>query len=282
MRNMSRVYKSIIVKSRPLRRAFQKFSIVRVIRRVRITLRYLFKRNWLALKWATKKTEESNFYYDLTQRNINYLVNLISHVTGKKIDEIESDEDLKNHLVQGLRTGGYSKQIKVKYARRVAWYSFVRAIKPKLVIETGVDHGVGSCVLAAALIRNTDEGYPGRHMGTEINPEAGFLFDGPYSKVGEIVYQDSIVTLGGIKESIDLFINDSDHSSEYELREYETISRILSSNSIILGDNSHASQSLMEFSRANERDFVFFREEPKDHWYPGAGIGISYVNKRID
>jgi hypothetical protein len=24
------------------------------------------------------------------------------------------------------------------------------------------------------------------------------------------------------------------------------------------------------------RNFVFFKEQPKAHWYPGAGIGISY------
>jgi hypothetical protein len=24
------------------------------------------------------------------------------------------------------------------------------------------------------------------------------------------------------------------------------------------------------------RAFLFFREQPQDHWYPGAGIGIAY------
>jgi hypothetical protein len=32
--------------------------------------------------------------------------------------------------------------------------------------------------------------------------------------------------------------------------------------------------ALAEFSERSGRRFVFFSERPKDHWYPGAGIGI--------
>jgi hypothetical protein len=24
------------------------------------------------------------------------------------------------------------------------------------------------------------------------------------------------------------------------------------------------------------RNFLFFKEEPEEHWYPGAGIGIAF------
>ncbi len=30
------------------------------------------------------------------------------------------------------------------------------------------------------------------------------------------------------------------------------------------------------FTREIGRNFLFFREEPKSHWYPGAGIGIFF------
>ena len=75
---------------------------------------------------------------------------------------------------------------------------------------------------------------------------------------------------------IDLFINDSDHSAEYESEEYKTISNKLSEHAIILGDNSHSSNKLFEFSLETKRHFVFFQEKPFKHWYPGAGIGISF------
>lgn len=31
------------------------------------------------------------------------------------------------------------------------------------------------------------------------------------------------------------------------------------------------------FSRQYGRSFLMFKEQPKDHWYPGAGIGISFL-----
>ena len=57
---------------------------------------------------------------------------------------------------------------------------------------------------------------------------------------------------------------------------YQTIKKRLSPKALILGDNSHVTDKLLKFSIENDRNFVLFREEPKDHWYPGAGIGISF------
>jgi hypothetical protein len=59
------------------------------------------------------------------------------------------------------------------------------------------------------------------------------------------------------------------------LEEYKAILPRLQNNSIILGDNSHATDSLRVFSEANVRRFLFFKEEPADHFYHGAGIGFS-------
>jgi hypothetical protein len=80
---------------------------------------------------------------------------------------------------------------------------------------------------------------------------------------------------------VDLFINDSDHSAEYEAREYEAIAPLLSENAVILGDNAHVTDKLARFSREQGRNFLMFNERPKDHWYPGAGIGISFPRKIV-
>ena len=79
-----------------------------------------------------------------------------------------------------------------------------------------------------------------------------------------------------LDEEIDLFINDSDHSANYEFLEYQAISNKLSDSAVILGDNSHVTNSLMQFSKETKREFLFFQEKPLEHWYPGAGIGISF------
>jgi hypothetical protein len=151
----------------------------------------------------------------------------------------------------------------------------VRILKPSVIVETGVDQGAGACLLCAALMRNAAEGHPGRYFGTEIRTEAGVLFTKAYSTVGTILLGGSIDSLERFGEPIDLFINDTDHSPVYEAAEYDTIRDKLSPRAVILGDNSHATTALAEFSERRGRRFVFFSERPKDHWYPGAGIGIS-------
>lgn len=152
----------------------------------------------------------------------------------------------------------------------------VRAKKPKVVVETGVDKGLGSCVLAAALLKNRAEGHDGHLYGTDIDPEAGFLLNGRYAEVGEVLYGDSIESLIALDETIDVFINDSDHSADYEGREYETISEKLADDAVILGDNAHETDRLFQFAQASGRKFLYFGELPADHWYSGGGIGFAY------
>ncbi len=236
-------------------------------------------------RWAWMDTENSNFYYKLTQLNMDQLAQTICSITSKSyeevygyFDELESDEELRQHLKNGLVSSTYGRDIQIHYGRRIGWYALVRCLKPKVIIETGVDHGVGSCVLTSALIRNHSEGYDGKYYGTDNNPEAGQLLRGKYAAVGEILYGDSITSLKNFSDPIDFFINDSDHSAEYEYDEYETIKNNLAKNSIILGDNSHVTNKLSKFSRVNNRKFIFFSEKPEGHWYPGAGIGISFLS----
>jgi predicted O-methyltransferase YrrM len=162
------------------------------------------------------------------------------------------------------------------FGRRLGWYAIARAIKPSVIVETGVERGHGAVILCAALMRNTAEGMPGKYYGTDIDPHAGRLLSGPYAAMGRILYGDSIKSLTAMTETIDLFINDSDHSAEYEYREYHVVAPKLSPRALVLGDNAHVTDKLALFARETGRHFLFFREEPRNHWYPGAGIGISF------
>ena len=99
---------------------------------------------------------------------------------------------------------------------------------------------------------------------------------GPYREAGEILYGDSIESLQRLEGPIDLFINDSDHSAEYEEREYACIASKLSPGAVVLGDNAHVTDKLYQFASATGRRFLFFSEKPADHWYPGAGIGAAW------
>lgn len=257
-------------------------KINRALIKIRIVKPYLLPVFINAFKWLWKSTEYSNFYYELTPRNMRYLAQSIAttfNISRLEIEnyftELNDDIELRKHISQGLKRLNVGSDSQIKYGRRVVWYALARATKPKLVVETGVEHGVGSCVLAAALLRNRVEGYPGFLICTDINPKAGKLLIGQYKDVTKIIYGDSVMSIGKIEEKIDLFINDSDHDSSYEMLEYKTIASQIHPSTIIIGDNSHSSDALSEFSVNNNRNFIYFSEQPQDHWYPGGGIGIS-------
>jgi hypothetical protein len=266
-----------------LRRRFAPLlALIRVPLRRAFAMSYYKPQLRLIREWARLDTESSNFYYRLTPENRDHLAWLISHVTGEThaaiidyFNELENDEELRSHISDALKSSGYGRDIRVEYGRRLGWYAFVRVLKPRVVIETGIDHGVGSCVIASALLRNAAQGRSGRYYGTEIRTVAGKLFRSPYNTTGELLYGDSIESLTRFDEPVDLFINDSDHSGEYEYREYQAIRDKLSPHGVVLGDNAHATDSLSRFSHESGRRFLFFSEKPANHWYPGAGIGIS-------
>ncbi len=241
------------------------------------------------LRWLVGSREIGNYTYDLTATNKRYLISFVAHLTGKGraeiegyIAELESDRALRDHILRITRESRERRfaDERVDFGRRLGWYAFGRALKPRLVIETGVDKGLGSCVLASMILRNRDEGYDGRYIGTEIDPTAGYLLSGRYAEAGEIIYNDSIKTLESLDCEIDMFVNDSDHSATYEACEYQTIESKLSSRALIIGDNAHesaGSDALCRFAEATGREFLFFQESPKDHFYGGAGIGAAFL-----
>jgi len=260
--------------------------VILCLHRYRLARSYLTPKWRLIRPWLFSSRETTNFTYDLEAANVDYLASFVAEITGRTFDEamgyvreLEGDDELKRHVrtmtAQDVRYRRVSDP-EPKFGRRAGWYAVVRATKPKVVVETGIDKGLGSVVIASALLRNASEGHPGQYYGTDINPQAGFLFRDRYAGVGRILYGDSIESLTGLNERIDLFVNDSDHSADYEGREYRTVEAKLSDKALILGDNSDVTDELFRFARRTGRSFLFFQERPKDHWYPGAGIGAAY------
>ncbi len=276
------------MKNERLKKVLKPLRNVRIInffRRVYCATTYYNKKYPQILKWGLASREDTNYNYDLTEENILYLSHTIAFITKRNfreiiayINEARNDSDLKNHVSKMTQKSKYKNyaDLQCAYGRRLGWYAFLRVLKPKIIIETGVDKGLGAVLLCSGLLRNKEEGFPGQYFGTDIDSDAGYLLSGKYAEVGRIIYGDSIASLQKFGQPIDMFINDSDHSFDYEYGEYVAIKRLLSKDAIILGDNSHCTDKLAVFSGENDRNFIFFKEVPKDHWCPGAGIGISF------
>ena len=253
--------------------------------RTGVAARVIGKRVSEVVRWLGTSNETTNLTYELDALNLRYLACFVANLTGvddgtvtNYIAELHKDKKLRTHIhdLSIYKARRRRADPEARYGRRAGWYAIIRALKPRIVVETGVDKGLGSCVIAAALLRNAAEGQRGYYYGTDIKPDAGYLLAGPYATAGEILFGDSIESLRRLPSTVDLFINDSDHSPDYEAAEYEAIREKLSDRAVVLGDNAHGTDKLLKFAISTGRRFDFFQERPHAHWYPGGGIGAAY------
>ncbi|MET8257040.1 class I SAM-dependent methyltransferase [Micromonospora sp. NPDC005205] len=255
-------------------------------KRLRTVARHDAKMLRRSARWLLTSREHHNYTYDLTSLSRNHLawfVSVVCDIPVRQVraylGEIESDDGLRQHLLAAIaasdRRGLADKEI--RYARRIGWYAIVRATRPAHVVETGVDKGLGSVVLASALLRNAQEGHPGRVTSLDINPEAGYLAGvAPWSEVVDLVIGDSIASIGALDRPVDLFLHDSDHSRAHEKREFDAVEPKLAPGAILLTDNVTSTNVLAEHAERTGRRFLAYRETPANHWYPGDGIGVAW------
>jgi len=265
------------------KKLIKKMIFWRLFLRTQIVWGYYKESISLGFQWIFSQTEIDNFYYDLKAANVFDLECMVSTVTNTPLPqvrvfmaEILNNQEINEIIQNHWKNNPKMRDARVGLGRRIGWYCTIRASKPTLVVETGVSHGVGTLVICAALEKNKLEGFPGEYLGTDINPNAGELFATKFHSLGKIIIGDSLTTLRTLVQPISIFINDSDHSFNYEKNEYETVSKFLTDKSIILGDNSHVSSALREFALSSGRQYLFFKEAPELHWYPGAGIGFAF------
>jgi predicted O-methyltransferase YrrM len=236
-----------------------------------------------SVDWLVRGRETTNFTYDLNSLNRDQLSWFISAVTGAEIgqvrawmQELENDSDLASHLTRRLSSNPRRRICATEphWARRSGWYAIVRAAQPDHVVETGTHLGLGSCVIAAALLRNGH----GRLTTIDIDPEAGYLIGEPWASVIDRRVGDSTDILGALS-NVDIFLHDSLHTYDYETNELTAVEPNLRANAIILSDNAHESSALSDWAERRGRHYLFFKEQPLDHWWPGDGIGASWAGQ---
>jgi cephalosporin hydroxylase len=236
-----------------------------------------------SLSWLVHSRETTNYTYDLDSLNRDQLCWFVATVTGAGIGpvrewaaELEHDRALIEHLTSRLSSNPRRRICAQEphWARRAGWYAMVRAAQPDLVVETGTHLGLGSCVIAAALIRNGH----GRLTTIDIDPAAGHLIGEPYASVIDRRTGSSVEALAGTR-GVDIFLHDSLHTYEYESSELKAVEPNLAPGAIVLSDNAHDSAALPDWAERTGRHYLFFKESPLDHWWPGDGIGAAWPDR---
>jgi Methyltransferase domain len=234
-----------------------------------------------ALAYLLHDREITNFTYEL--ENDDELRDFLSSATGRSraevdryLSELAGDRELEARLTAKLRTRR-DRNRRPKFGRRAGWYGLVRFFKPPLVVETGTHDGLGTAVLLSALQRNTAEGSPGRLLSFDVDPSSGWLLADGDPDLLELHVGDTARILEPALEGrrVGLFVHDSLHTYEHERFELETAVRHADERLVLISDNAHSSTALRDLCEWLGIEYHHFDERPRDHFYPGAAIGLA-------
>jgi Methyltransferase domain len=256
-------------------------DFVTTLRKARLLTAYpgaVARRPRVALRYLLRDREFTNLTYEIT--NEDELATFLARCLDRPRAEIAgfiaepaADDELLGELRGALRRRP-DRNDEPRFGRRLGWYALVRALRPGIVFETGVHDGLGSALLLRALERNDS----GKLIGFDVAADSGWLVPASLRDRYELVMGDIRETLprtlavGGV----DLFIHDSLHTYEHERFELETV--VAASADRIAGivsDNAHATTALEDVCREHGLRYALFLERPRDHFYPGAGLGLG-------
>lgn len=239
------------------------------------------------VRWLAKERERTNFTYPVspaTHASLSGLVAACMDVDQEQVDELFRELFDDDQFWLAVQECGVACSLAVtsgqvplpqRIGRRVAWYAIARILNPQLVVETGTDRGLGTAILARAVERNGS----GRVVTVDIESfERGALVPESLRHVVKFETDHSHTVIPSLP-MIDMFIHDSDHSYEFEHREFELALANLSPDGILLTDNAEMTDALVDISRSNNRRFLSVLEHPEGHWHRGGGLGVSWVGE---
>lgn len=259
---------------RRLRRPLVRLYLVWVYRRAALA------RPYEALRYLVAGRELTNFTYELG--NEDELVAFLAEALGVQparvqgwLDEVTGDDELLGSLRELLRAHP-ERGDEPLFGRRLGWYVIVRALKPRVAVETGTHDGLGTSLLLRALQRNSMEGSPGTLITFDIDPRSGWLVPDEFRAGLETVVGDVRRTLPETLAGrrIGFFVHDSLHEYEHERWEFGVALAHADDRLALVSDNARDSSSLADLASERGLEYRRFDERPVRHFYPGAALGL--------
>ena len=123
--------------------------------------------------------ETHSYSYELGNRDelVEFCASLLGSSAaeaGGYLAETDSDPELGARLRRRTLTRIDAKW-RMPLGNSLLWYVIARAVKPALIVETGIFDGLGSLMLLRALERNAEDGVDGRLLSIDLDPQAGWI-----------------------------------------------------------------------------------------------------------
>ena len=150
-------------------------------------------------------------------------------------------------------------------------YTYVRAIKPKLIVETGVANGISTNAIMKALIANQESGTL-YSFDTLSRTKQSYSGSGNWNFV-HLKKPYSVNLFNTIKnlEPIDLWLHDSNHGYPWQKTEYAMALSKLSEHGALVSDDIDASVAWRQFAAKRLKESYILNDSKKF-----IGIGFKY------
>ncbi|MCW3056340.1 MAG: class SAM-dependent methyltransferase [Solirubrobacterales bacterium] len=193
--------------------------------------------------------------------------------------ELHSDPELNELLARHTRWR-FDVKRRLPLGNRFAWYLMARALKPQVVVETGIYLGLGSLVLLRALERNRQDGSPGELLSFDTDPGAGSI-------VREHVRRDWHRYVGSTHDlllpalegrRVNLLFQDTPHTEENQRFEFSAALSHAAPH-LVLVDDSGWAPTLSSISAEHHGSYHRVQLRSRDHVYPGIEIRFSVFDQ---
>lgn len=192
-------------------------------------------------------------------------------------DELLEDDQLQVTLARRLRLPADRRRVEFGY--RLPWYVITRLSKPRLIVETGVQSGLGSALLLRALDRNADEGSPGELVSVDTAPKAGWLAEDRAASPWRRLTGPSHPTLSErlADRRVGMLVHDSPHTEEVQRAEFGFALEHADDQLILVDASGVETPLLPELCQWLGVTYHLFREVPAGGFYEGVGCGCVIV-----
>lgn len=196
------------------------------------------------------------------------------------ISELEGDTELQRLLGRGLRLPGDHRPVEFGY--RLSWYLIARLEKPRLIVETGIQSGLGSRLILRALQRNAAEGAPGELVSVDIAPKAGWLAEGSASTPWRRLTGPSASTLWATLAGrhVGMLVHDSPHTEEIQRAEFDFALAHADEQLILVDASGGETPVLSDLCQRLGVAHHAFTEKPASGFYEGAGVACAIIPGR--
>lgn len=224
--------------------------------------------------------ELESFSYELTDpedvvRQVAVAVDRPADELRAYLRELDDERDLTVDLRRRTRWR-WTVRTAPAPGNRVAWYLLARALRPRLVVETGVYDGLGSLVLLCALRRNALEGDVGELVSIDPDPDAGTLVPAHLADGWRLIEGTADRVLGPALEGrrVGLFFSDSPHTRANQELEVALAERHAATELVIVEGSGGWCPVLGEFAERRGVVLHTLRFDARGHFYGPAANGL--------